>query len=253
MMTPSDNHVPPVCLTHGTALIEFGSKWACPDCLDAQSATRRASYGKVQQLWEQQGLQRRLRASGVPPMYQHGAFADLRLPGSDGDADYARRLYGAMERYCADFARTRAKRTGFLFVGGPGTGKTHLACTMAVRLMQEGFDTRYTSLPSLTIEVRASYKDRSLSVQAILADLIHADLLIIDEIDLHGASDADYQMLYEVINARYVKGDHPTIALSNRDREYLAADLNDRILSRLLGEYPENFFNWPPFRSGAGL
>lgn len=235
-----------LCEVHGVALIELGSRVLCPQCLDHMTLARRHVAARHDEAEREEMIRRRLVQSKIPPRYHHASFESLKL--SPGHEDRMKRLYAAMSRYCEDFATFRDRRTGFLFVGEPGTGKTHLACTMAIELIKRGYKARYISMPSLTLEIRASYKDRNVSVQGLIQDLVHADFLVVDEIDLHGASDADYQVLYEIINARYVAGGRPVLALSNRTKDFLMKDLNERIISRILGEYPENNFNWPAFR-----
>lgn len=234
------------CAIHGAALLQMGSRSLCPHCLDEMNAGRRQLASRHAEAKREEQFRRRMTASRIPPRYHHATFDTLKL--AAGHEERMQRLYAAMTRYCDGFETFRDRRNGFLFVGDPGTGKTHLACTMAIELIKKGYKARYISMPSLTLEIRASYKDRTLSVQGLIQDLVHADFLVVDEIDLHGASDADYQVLYEIINARYVAGGRPVLALSNRNKDFLMKDLNERIISRILGEYPENNFNWPAFR-----
>lgn len=236
----------PQCAIHGVPFVHLGSRSLCPHCLDQMTASRRQTAARHAQEEAEEQLRRRLVSSRIPPRYHHAAFDALKL--AVGHEERMQRLHAAMARYCEAFETFRDRRTGFLFVGEPGTGKTHLACTMAIELIKKGYKARYISMPSLTLEIRASYKDRTISVQGLIQDLVHADFLVVDEIDLHGASDADYQVLYEIINARYVAGGRPVLALSNRSKDFLMKDLNERIISRILGEYPENNFNWPAFR-----
>lgn len=235
-----------VCERHERACIALGSRRVCPACLEERAEPWRARHGRMAAHFEREDLERRMRDARIPSRYQDARFETLRL--RDGSEAAMGRLYGAMERYCEGFATYRERRTGFLFVGAPGTGKTHLACAMIRALVEKGFAARYLSMPAFTHEVRAAYKDRAQTTQGLIEPCVRVDFLVVDEIDLHGASEADYQLLYEIVNARYIAGRHPVLALSNRSREYLMKDLNERIVSRILGEHPENAFNWPTFR-----
>lgn len=190
----------------------------------------------------------RLRAAGIPGIF---ARADLESLGNTGHPQYER-VIKALRRYCEQFERFRTQRTGFLFTGGAGTGKTSIACAMAKRLIERGYTARYLSLTTFTFEVRATYganaSDTRESVKSMLERTAAVDLLILDEIDLHGTSMSDFQMLYELINARYSAGNLPVIAISNRPKSFLVKDLGDRLVSRILGSSAEIDFTWPSFR-----
>ena len=99
------------------------------------------------------------------------------------------------------------------------------------------------SLPSLTRQIRAAF-GRNRVVDDILQKLCNVDLLVLDEIDLHGTSDNDYNMLYDIINSRYEKPGYPTLAISNRPVADLSADLDERVVSRLLAGTSPVVFDW---------
>lgn len=180
----------------------------------------------------------RIQSAGVPR-----AFANADFDSWQGVTDRARRICGVLKGYCKDFDQQRAGRTGFLFTGLPGTGKTHLACAMVFALVKAGFSARYESLPAFTRALRASYA-RPGSTESLLQRLISADFLVLDELDLHGSSDTDYNTLYDIVNSRYERGSAPTLAISNRSLERLTVDLDSRITSRILGPTSPIIFDW---------
>jgi DNA replication protein DnaC len=152
-----------------------------------------------------------------------------------------------LEDYCLKFEVQRKVRSGFLFTGNPGTGKTHIACAMALAIVDQGLTAVYASLPRLIRQVRACY-GRAGAVDALICNLVDADFLVLDELDLHGSSDNDYNMLYDVINARYERQGYPTLTISNRTLERLTTDLDERVISRILGGSKPILFDWPSRR-----
>lgn len=244
-----------LCAIHGAAKIRLGSQMVCSTCLAEKSAPRieRLSQ-RNQQTSSQEQKDTRLQC-GIPLIYHAAQLDALDLPRDEANAQSFARVARAMKRFADEFERFRRERPGFLFTGDAGTGKTHLACAIANRLIDSGATAAYVSLPSLTIRVRASYgNDPSReSVKQIIARYSQADLLILDEIDLHGGGMGDFQVLYEILNNRYASGYRPTIAVSNQSKAFLVKDLGDRIIDRICGASPEVSFGWLPFRGAAQI
>lgn len=228
-----------VCEKHQRDLVKLGQQFLCPACV-AQGATktRFAMESSIARM-RQGEVDARVVASGIPDRFIDSSFESF-YPPTPRSAQVAQ----ALRNYVANFEEQRALRTGFIFTGGPGTAKTHLACAMALALLDLGYTARYISMPRLTLEIRRSYKSGSGTTADIISSLIECDFLVLDEIDLHGASDNDYQVLYEIINSRYELGNQPTLALSNRPLSDLTVDLNERLVTRLLAGTQPIVFNW---------
>lgn len=232
------------CVEHNVEMIALGGQEYCPSCMEITSLEGKA---RLNQLHEKMLSIHRLeqqRISGIPLRFLGSSFSNFFPP-----TERAGRLSDSLAGYSDDFENQRKNRTGFLFLGLQGRGKTHLACSMANCLMSNGFIVRYASLPELTRKIKGTYSRNSTETTSdIVEDLISADFTILDEIDLHGSSDSDYQILYDIINGRYVRGECPTLAISNRGIAQLTADLDDRIISRILSGYPAIEFDWESLR-----
>lgn len=120
--------------------------------------------------------------------------------------------------------------------GPSGTGKTHLAIAIAYRAIQHGYDARFVGADALIGELSAAALAGQLD--AALAPYLHPHVLIIDELGyLSHAADAA-NVLYRVVNERYLQR-RPILLTTNKP---LAAwgdvmhdgDLAEAILDRLL-------------------
>ena len=120
--------------------------------------------------------------------------------------------------------------------GPSGTGKTHLGIAIAYRAIQHGYEARFTSADSLIAYLsRAAAKGR---LEAALEPMLHPHVLVIDELGyLSHATDAA-NVLYRVVNERYLK-QRPILVTTNKPLAALGdvlhdGDLAEAILDRLL-------------------
>jgi DNA replication protein DnaC len=123
-----------------------------------------------------------------------------------------------------------------IFSGPSGTGKSHLCIAIAYRAIQHGYDARFVGADVLIGELsRAASKSR---LDAALQPYLHPHVLIIDELGyLSHAADAA-NVLYRVINERYLAG-RPILLTTNKPLAALGdvvhdGDLAEAILDRLL-------------------
>jgi DNA replication protein DnaC len=123
-----------------------------------------------------------------------------------------------------------------IFSGPSGTGKTHLAIAIAYRAIQHGYDARFVGADLLIGELsRAATRGR---LDLALEPYLQPHVLIIDELGyLSHAPDAA-NVLYRVVNERYLKH-RPMLLTTNKPLAALGdvlhdGDLAEAILDRLL-------------------
>lgn len=123
-----------------------------------------------------------------------------------------------------------------LFSGPSGTGKSHLAIAIAYRAIQHGYEARFVGADALIGELsRAAAKGR---LAGALEPFLHPHVLVIDELGyLSHAPDAA-NVLYRVINERYLAR-KPMLLTTNKPLAALGdvlhdGDLAEAILDRLL-------------------
>ena len=123
-----------------------------------------------------------------------------------------------------------------IFSGPSGTGKSHLCIAIAYRAIQHGYDARFVGADELIGELsRAATKTR---LTAALQPYLQPHVLIIDELGyLSHAADAA-NVLYRVVNERYLQR-RPILLTTNKPLAALGdvvhdGDLAEAILDRLL-------------------
>lgn len=117
--------------------------------------------------------------------------------------------------------------TNVIFLGPPGVGKTHLACSVAVRAVEAGHSALFVTLREVVRQVDAGIDPRTL-----LRRYSQPSLLVLDELGYTHLQPAHAQLLFEVISTRYER--RPTIVTSNLTFSEWGSVLGDEILATAL-------------------
>lgn len=129
-----------------------------------------------------------------------------------------------------------AGQSGLILQGKPGRGKTHLAIAIAYKAILNGYDALFTTAAQL-IEDLASAAGRR-AMQSALKRYVAPAVLVIDEVGYLTLGDNAANVLYHVVNSRYLKG-KPIIFTTNKPLTDWGnvlhdADLAAAILDRVL-------------------
>lgn len=125
-----------------------------------------------------------------------------------------------------------------ILYGKPGRGKTHLAIAVAYRAIQNGFDSLFVTAAELIEELSLAAEEGQL--RDGLQRYLQPHVLVIDEVGYLTLRDDAANVLYHVVNARYLK-QRPMIFTTNKSLNAwgeilhdpdLAAAIIDRILER---------------------
>ncbi len=241
------------CEVHG----EFISRnwvrniWSkCPTCtaeIDAAVMAKREAQERVEKL---AAWQARIGSAGIPERFQDRSLDNFAA--STEEQNFA--LQAAKE-YAAGFAG-QAAVTGqsLLFVGKPGTGKTHLAVGIGMHLLRQGRPVLFTTVQRAIRRVRDTWSRESAETESqAVAALVFPDLLILDEVGVQSGSEFEKNQLFDILNERY-ETRRPTLLLSNLDVEGVRAYLGDRIFDRLREDGGRAIaFDWSSHRSAMGL
>ena len=103
------------------------------------------------------------------------------------------------------------KRENILFVGGSGTGKTHIAIALGIAACQQGKKVRFFRVTELITLLLEAKEERQLQRMRIFLGKL--DLLILDELGYVPASKSGAELLFDVISTAYER--HSVIVTTN--------------------------------------
>jgi DNA replication protein DnaC len=93
------------------------------------------------------------------------------------------------------------RRENVLLIGGSGTGKTHLATTLATEACARGKRVRFYRVTELATQLLEAREERQLS--RMKSQLAKLDLLVLDELGYVPASKVGAELLFDVISTAY--------------------------------------------------
>ena len=118
------------------------------------------------------------------------------------------------------------EKKGLILIGNNGVGKTHLACSIANKLIENGTPVIYGTLINLLAELRNSYDtDNNISEMEIIKLYENVDLLIIDDLGKEKPSEWGLEKLFTIINSRY-ENNLPVIITTNYNQNSLVERLS---------------------------
>lgn len=123
-----------------------------------------------------------------------------------------------------------------MFMGGTGLGKTHLSLAIANVAINKGYSVVYGSSFNILSDLKNESFGKTDDLNYNEYDVISADLLIIDDLGTEYRNQYNIACLYNIINTRILKK-RPTVISTNVDFDDLSESYDQRITSRIAGEY----------------
>jgi len=151
----------------------------------------------------------------------------------------------SIKEKCLEFIDAFDKKDtkNMYFFGPTGTGKTFMAKSIGLELLKKGYTVLYLSAPSLFSIIRRhrlNLEHNGASADESYRNLITANLLILDDLGIEPASDARYAELLTLLELRKAQdkaSTAKTVISSNLDIKRLFQEYNERIASRIVGEF----------------
>jgi DNA replication protein DnaC len=210
---------------------------SCPACNDTGwlvvEGTLRAKPCECQL---RQRKRQRTESAVIPKRYLHCKLSSFRDRGDVSLASARNEISG----YAASWPPSEGE--GLLLMGRCGVGKTHLAVGVLLDIIEKDKPGKllFTNFQDLIQQIHASFSsDEAPSKAEILAPVLQADLLVLDELGSQKPTPFVQEMLYYIINSRYNE-QRATIFTTNyfdesrREKdETLDGRIGERLRSRL--------------------
>lgn len=141
-----------------------------------------------------------LRAAGIPKRYLHCTVDSFEL--WDPENPFLGRAKKLTQEFIDEYP---ARSRGLLYYGSSGTGKTHLAvAALRELILHKGVHGRYVNLLELVQRLLMTFDAGGAARQEILEPVIEADVLVLDELGAGKVTPWVLDLLYYVINSRYM-------------------------------------------------
>lgn len=163
-------------------------------------------------------------------------FDEFRLeyyPIGSGNNDPHKQMSMILNQ-CITYANNFSEKSdSLLMLGNTGLGKTFLCSCIAKRVVENGKTVVFRSILKVFEDALAEHygkKDGD-----TLKELQNADLVILDDLGSEFSSQSD-PILYQILNDR-INLEKPTIITTNMSIQQLNKRYNERIISRLFGDF----------------
>ncbi|MGH9612738.1 MAG: ATP-binding protein [Bryobacteraceae bacterium] len=157
---------------------------------------------------------RLLAEANIPLLYRNASLENFLIP---QDNPAARSGLGgvvlAVRGYVRDFPNT--DKPGILFIGDPGTGKTHLAVAVLRALIAKGFEGLFFDYQNLLGRIRSSYDAASgTSDREAYRSALDAEILLLDDLGAHRVTEFTEDTITSIVTHR-CNQKMPLIATTN--------------------------------------
>lgn len=127
------------------------------------------------------------------------------------------------------------EKANLIFIGQPGTGKTHLSVSLALSALGRGKTVLFTTVWDMINTLQGSRADYS--YQRKIQAYLKPDLLILDELGYRSMAESTVEDFFEIVSRRYEKGS--IIITSNRtltewDKVFIDKTLTTAVVDRLM-------------------
>lgn len=239
------------CIKHREIFIAWNTSpgvWSgCPKCADERDIAE--NKRKIQQSIENSKRMERIEwlekmtRCGIPERFRDRSL-DSFIAKNKGQIK--------AHKFAIEFERFFESNKGrcALFVGKPGTGKTHLAVGVGLALLKRRIGVSFITAIRAIRRIKDTWSKNATETETeAVESLVWPELLILDEVGVQFGSEAEKILLFDVLNERYEKR-KSTIILSNLSIDEIKEYLGERIMDRMREDGGECVvFDWDSHRS----
>lgn len=242
-----------VCETHGNYIenghVFFGGKviWSgCQSCSKIRSDEYEKERLEIESKAKQKKIEKRLNQAGIPLRFRDRNFNNFMASNSGQENAFA-----ISEAFAKNFDEHLKSGSTLIFSGRAGTGKTHLALSIAQYIMPKHTAMYINALDAVRM-VRDTWRKGSEQSETDVLNLLGSiDLLVIDEVGVQNGTENEQVLLFDIINRRYMDM-RPTILLTNLGTKGFSEIITDRSFDRLKENGTWVKFDWESYRGRRG-
>lgn len=207
-------------------------EYECPKCKDngwIQCETDDGyTYMKRCECWAVKEAKRLMEASGISTEFRKKGFKEF-------DTRNIPQLVNAKNKaisYLQHFdVLEKSRYNSILFCGQVGAGKTHLGIAICSNLMDRGIAVTYMAYRNTVTKIKQKLTDE-MAYQRELQNYLSARVLYIDDLLKGRITESDVNILYEIVNHRYMNS-LPLIVSTEKSINDLL-DFDEAIGSRII-------------------
>jgi DNA replication protein DnaC len=219
----------------------------CPIC-QKEAEDRRKKQDEEQRIRQIEASRiARHERSSIPRRFKTRRFDNYTVE-NDGQA----KALSICRSYAESWAKVSAAGTGLIFSGRAGAGKTHLACSIAHEVIEQGGNVQFATVAEVMRQIKSAFaKDSDTTEQKQIDHFSSIQLLILDEVGMDYGTDFNKALIFEILNNRY-ENMLPTILLTNLDAPALVDYMGERLVDRMReGGGRMVSFTWDSYRAKA--
>ena len=183
------------CNSPRQTIVRFGNtkkKVACMCKCECEAYEKQKELDKKQKRMD---MVNRLRTDGIKLSLQGCTF-------ESDDGTRNRKQMAMAKRYVEKWQQIKDENIGLLFWGDTGNGKTFTAACIANELVSRGVPVLMTSFPKILSMAQGMYSDEK---KDYIQSLNNYDLLIVDDLGVERHTDFGFEIVYSVIDQRYIE------------------------------------------------
>lgn len=211
-------------------------QYTCPVCKDTGFVKNRMCKCHIELLKDIE----RSNLSKIAPVedctfdtFDVNYYPDETMDNGISPRNKAEKIKNSCRKYAVNFTTSSPN---IMFMGGTGLGKTHLSLAIANVVINRGYSVVYGTTQNILGDLQNENFGRDEHIRYNERAVLNCDLLILDDLGTEFKSAYTVACLYNIINSR-ISSKLPTIISTNIGFDELEEKYDQRIVSRVAGEY----------------